>query len=187
MDPRRVLTFRAVAHQRSFSRAARELALSQPSVSNQVGALEREIGVRLFDRRPGGLGLTHEGEILLEHADAIAERFQLAGSHAGGQVVAAFVDADLGVGVALAEACNGGGYEPGERGRERADAQPRALCVGGDGELRVGELEALGDGVGVLEQDRAGGGEREAAGVAVDQPRADLAFEQRDLVGDRRL
>ena len=78
MDSRRVLTFRAVAHQRSFSRAARELALSQPSVSNQVGALEREIGVRLFDRRPGGLGLTPEGEILLEHADAIAERFQLA-------------------------------------------------------------------------------------------------------------
>ena len=63
MDPRRVLTFRAVAHQRSFSRAARELALSQPSVSNQVASLEREIGVRL-----------------LEHADAIAERFELAES-----------------------------------------------------------------------------------------------------------
>ena len=80
MDPRRVLTFRAVAHERSFSRAARELSLSQPSVSNQVGALEREIGAKLFDRRPGGLGLTREGEILLAHADAIAERFQLAGA-----------------------------------------------------------------------------------------------------------
>ncbi|MEA2133966.1 MAG: hypothetical protein QOC68_1875 [Solirubrobacteraceae bacterium] len=80
MDPRRVLTFRAVAHQRSFSRAARELALSQPSVSNQVGALEREIGARLLHREPGGLRLTPEGEILLEHADAIAERFQLAGA-----------------------------------------------------------------------------------------------------------
>ena len=34
------------------------LALSQPSVSNQVAALEREIGVRLLARRPGGLGLT---------------------------------------------------------------------------------------------------------------------------------
>jgi molybdate transport repressor ModE-like protein len=78
MDPRRVLTFRAVAHQRSFSRAARELALSQPSVSNQVASLEREIGARLLERRPGGLRLTREGEILLEHADAIAERFQLA-------------------------------------------------------------------------------------------------------------
>jgi molybdate transport repressor ModE-like protein len=78
MDPRRVLTFRAVARERSFSGAARELALSQPSVSNQVAALEREIGARLLERAPGGLRLTREGEILLEHADAIAERFELA-------------------------------------------------------------------------------------------------------------
>jgi molybdate transport repressor ModE-like protein len=78
MDPRRVLTFRAVAHQRSFSRAARELSLSQPSVSTQVAQLEREIGTPLLERRPGGLRLTPEGHILLEHADAIAERFELA-------------------------------------------------------------------------------------------------------------
>jgi DNA-binding transcriptional LysR family regulator len=78
MDPRRVLTFRAVAHERSFSRAARQLSLSQPAVSTQVAALEREIGARLLDRDPGGLRLTPEGEILLVHADAIAERFELA-------------------------------------------------------------------------------------------------------------
>src|SRR4030081_413434 len=78
MDPRRLLTFRVVAHQRSFSRAARELALSQPSVSNQVAQLERELGTRLLERRPGGLRLTREGQILLEHADAIANRFELA-------------------------------------------------------------------------------------------------------------
>src|SRR5258708_22186381 len=78
MDPRRVLTFRAVAHERSFSGAARSLALSQPSVSTQVAALEREIGARLLEREPGGLRLTREGEILLVHADAIAERFALA-------------------------------------------------------------------------------------------------------------
>ena len=80
MDPRRVLTFRAVAHHRSFSAAARALSLSQPSVSNQVSALEREIGARLLEREPGGLRLTPEGEILLAHADVIAERFQLAGA-----------------------------------------------------------------------------------------------------------
>jgi DNA-binding transcriptional LysR family regulator len=78
MDPRRLLTFRAVAHERSFSRAARALSLSQPSVSNQVAALEGEVGVRLLAREPGGLKLTAEGAILLEHADAIAERFELA-------------------------------------------------------------------------------------------------------------
>src|SRR3954451_12016316 len=78
MDPRRLLTFRAVAHERSFSRAARTLALSQPSVSNQIAALEREAGVRLLEREPGGLRLTREGAILLEHADAIGERLDLA-------------------------------------------------------------------------------------------------------------
>jgi DNA-binding transcriptional LysR family regulator len=84
MDPRRLLTFRAVAHQRSFSRAARELSLSQPSVSNQVAALERETGVTLLVRGPGGLKLTPEGEVLLEHADAIAERFALARTQLAG-------------------------------------------------------------------------------------------------------
>jgi DNA-binding transcriptional LysR family regulator len=80
MDPRRLLTFRCVAHRRSFSGAARELSLSQPSVSNQVAALERELGARLFEREPGGLRLTPEGRVLLGHADAIAERLALAGA-----------------------------------------------------------------------------------------------------------
>jgi DNA-binding transcriptional LysR family regulator len=78
MDPKRVLTFRAVAHHRSFTRAAEELAVTQPSVSHQVAALEQEIGARLIDRRPGGLQLTAAGALLLEHADAIAVRFDLA-------------------------------------------------------------------------------------------------------------
>ena len=88
MDPRRVLTFRAVARQRSFSRAARELSLSQPSVSNQVAALERELVVALL-ARPGGLKLTAEGRILLDHADAIAERFALATTQLAGAARAA--------------------------------------------------------------------------------------------------
>ncbi len=78
MDPRRVLTFRAVAHERSFSAAARALALTQPAVSQQVAALEKELGARLLDREPGGLNLTRAGEVLLEHADALADRLGLA-------------------------------------------------------------------------------------------------------------
>ena len=78
MDPKRVLTFRVVARERSFTRAAQELALSQPSVSHQVAALEQEVGARLLDRSPGGLRLTRAGTLLLEHADAIAARFDLA-------------------------------------------------------------------------------------------------------------
>jgi DNA-binding transcriptional LysR family regulator len=73
-EPRRVLTFREVAHRRSFSRAAEALALTQPAVSQQVAALERQLGVRLLDRGPGGPAPTEAGALLLAHADAIAER-----------------------------------------------------------------------------------------------------------------
>jgi DNA-binding transcriptional LysR family regulator len=75
-----VLTFRAVAHERSFSRAARALALTQPAVSQQVAGLEKEVGARLLAREPGGLELTAAGAVLLEHADALAERLELAGT-----------------------------------------------------------------------------------------------------------
>src|SRR3954452_8881024 len=78
MDPRRLLTFRTVAHDRSFSRAAQRLSRSQPSVSNQIALLEREAAVRLFDRGRRGLRLTHAGELLLEHADHVAWRLELA-------------------------------------------------------------------------------------------------------------
>src|SRR5437764_9411365 len=78
MDPRRLLTFRAVAHEHSFSRAAEQLSLTQPSVSHQIALLETEIGVRLLDRGRGGLRLTAAGEVLLEHADQVAWRLQLA-------------------------------------------------------------------------------------------------------------
>lgn len=83
MDPRRLLTFRIVAHERSFSRAAEQLSLTQPSVSHQVAALETEIGLRLLDRGPGGLALTPAGEVLLEHADHIAWRLAMAETQIG--------------------------------------------------------------------------------------------------------
>jgi DNA-binding transcriptional LysR family regulator len=78
MDPRRLLTFRAVAHARSFSRAAEGLSLTQPSVSHQIALLETELGVRLLERGRGGLRLTRAGAILLEHADHVAWRLELA-------------------------------------------------------------------------------------------------------------
>lgn len=82
MDPRRLMVFRAVAHELSFSRAAEKLSLSQPSVSHQVALLETEIGVRVFDRDRGraGLRLTDAGRVLLEHADHVGWRLQLADS-----------------------------------------------------------------------------------------------------------
>lgn len=78
LDPRRLLTFREVAERRSFSRAAEALALTQPAVSQQVGALERELGAELLVRGPGGLAVTEAGELLLEHANALSDRLRLA-------------------------------------------------------------------------------------------------------------
>src|SRR5439155_2155642 len=83
LDPKRLLTFRAVARERSFSRAARELALTQPAVSQQIRALEVQLGERLIDRRPGGFSLTAAGELLLRHADALAEGLRLAETQLG--------------------------------------------------------------------------------------------------------
>jgi DNA-binding transcriptional LysR family regulator len=80
LDARRALTFREVARLGSFSRAADALALTQPAVSQQVAALERQLGARLLDRGPGGLTLTPAGRLLLEHADVVADRLELATS-----------------------------------------------------------------------------------------------------------
>jgi DNA-binding transcriptional LysR family regulator len=80
VDPRRLLTFREVARHRSFSRAAEELSLTQPAVSQQVAALERQLGLRLMHRGRAGARLTPAGERLLEHASAVAERLELAGA-----------------------------------------------------------------------------------------------------------
>jgi DNA-binding transcriptional LysR family regulator len=89
LDPRRLLTFREVAHRGSFSRAAEALALTQPAVSQQLAALERQLGARLLDRGPGGVTPTALGAVLLDHADALADRLALAGTQLGELVGAA--------------------------------------------------------------------------------------------------
>src|SRR5918997_1652012 len=88
LDPRRLLTFREVAHQRSFSRAAAALTLSQPAVSQQVGALEKELGTALLVRGRAGTVPTPAGDLLLAHADALAARLDLANAQMDALVVA---------------------------------------------------------------------------------------------------
>jgi DNA-binding transcriptional LysR family regulator len=61
-------TLRAVARHGSFSRAARELHLTQPAVSMQVRQLERELGVPLLERLGKRAFPTKAGEVLLAHA-----------------------------------------------------------------------------------------------------------------------
>jgi molybdate transport repressor ModE-like protein len=83
LDPRRLLIFREVAHQQSFSRAAHALSLSQPAVSQQIRALETTLGERLIERGGGGFALTEAGQLLLDHADPLWERLQLAEAQLG--------------------------------------------------------------------------------------------------------
>jgi DNA-binding transcriptional LysR family regulator len=57
----------------SISKAAEKLFLSQPSVSFQIQALEREMEVILFERRGPHLKLTPEGEVLFQLAEPLVD------------------------------------------------------------------------------------------------------------------
>lgn len=61
-------TLLAVAEQKNFTKAARQLSLTQPAVSHQIKQLERELQVPLFIRKKGDLMLTAEGEIAVKFA-----------------------------------------------------------------------------------------------------------------------
>src|SRR5437868_6918270 len=63
--------FRAVAEEKSVSRGAERLMVSQPAVSKQLAQLERSLGVRLLDRHPRGVRITAAGEVLLTYARRI--------------------------------------------------------------------------------------------------------------------
>jgi DNA-binding transcriptional LysR family regulator len=65
--------FCAVVEAKSVSKAAAKLRLTQPTVSLQVQALERELHTRLFDRRGPRIELTPEGELLFELARPLLE------------------------------------------------------------------------------------------------------------------
>jgi DNA-binding transcriptional LysR family regulator len=78
LDSRRLEVFHAVASTRSFSAAGDRVGLTQPGVSRQVAALEREIGKQLFDRSGRSVHLTAAGELLFDHAQAVLGRLALA-------------------------------------------------------------------------------------------------------------
>jgi DNA-binding transcriptional LysR family regulator len=69
MELYQLKTFVAVAQEGHLTRAAERVFTSPPAVSAQIKALEDELGVRLFDRTPRGMGLTEEGRRLLDEAE----------------------------------------------------------------------------------------------------------------------
>lgn len=71
LDTQRLLTFEAVVRIGSFAGAARELGYTQPGVSQQMKALERDLKTTLFAREGRGLKLSEQGEVLASRVGEI--------------------------------------------------------------------------------------------------------------------
>src|SRR5918997_4030252 len=78
LDVVKLATLRAVVERGSFSSAGEVLALTQPAVSRQVSALERQVATQLVRRTRQGVYPTEAGRLLVGHADAVLGRLAVA-------------------------------------------------------------------------------------------------------------
>ncbi|WP_248925082.1 LysR family transcriptional regulator [Paenibacillus hamazuiensis] len=102
MELRQLKTFMAVCEEMHFTRAAEKLGISQPTLSQQIRAMEEELDVPLFDRVGKKIVLTQAGRLLHEHGlqivrqldnalDAIAELRD----HRRGSLIVGVLPSDL--------------------------------------------------------------------------------------------
>jgi len=68
--------FREVAKNKSFSKAAKELFMTQPAVSRAIMNLENDLNIRLFTRTSKGVILTNEGQLLFEYVNSAINLIQ---------------------------------------------------------------------------------------------------------------
>jgi LysR family transcriptional regulator, hydrogen peroxide-inducible genes activator len=73
MELRQFLYAIQIAAEKNFSRAAEKLHIAQPSLSQQLSKLEKEIGVLLFQRNTNSVEITHAGDVFVEKAQKILD------------------------------------------------------------------------------------------------------------------
>lgn len=78
MDLEQLEYFRVVARVQHVTRAAAEIAISQPALSRSIARLEAEVGVPLFDRRGRAIRLNRYGEAFLAHAERVLREIEAA-------------------------------------------------------------------------------------------------------------
>ena len=76
METRHLKHFLAVAEWKNFTHAAQQLHIAQPALSISIKKFEQQLGVTLFKRDDRKVTLTHEGQVLLEHAKRIYQQIE---------------------------------------------------------------------------------------------------------------
>lgn len=66
-----------IAKYNSMNKAAKELFVSQPNMSETVKALEEELGIKIFNRSNRGIIVTPEGEEFLSYARQVIDQYSL--------------------------------------------------------------------------------------------------------------
>jgi DNA-binding transcriptional LysR family regulator len=97
MDIRALRYFAAVAETGHMTRAAEQLGIQQPPLSQQIKSLERELGVLLFRRHPRGVALTDAGRLfqaealrMLQDMDAMKQRMARVATGQSGTLTVGF-------------------------------------------------------------------------------------------------
>src|ERR671918_1862449 len=78
LDVKQLRVLKAVGEHGSFSAAAEALSYTQPAISQQVAALEKQTGTTLVDRTSRGVRLTDAGLALVDHAEVVLARLAAA-------------------------------------------------------------------------------------------------------------